>query len=92
MSGETAASAADVAQANFVAREIFGAGRLQAQIAAFDNKIDAGVQTHMRVENRTLVERASRWLLNSRRIAGNTESVVDTFEVVVEKVMVSCPR
>ena len=91
LTGETAASAAEVARANFVAREIFGAGRLQEQIASFDNKIDAGVQTHMRVENRTLVERASRWLLNSRRIAGDTESVVDTFEVVVEKVMGELP-
>ena len=89
--GETAASAAEVARANFVAREIFGGGRLQEQIASFDNKIDAGVQTHMRVENRTLVERASRWLLNSRLIAGDTESVVDTFEVVVEKVMGELP-
>ena len=40
--GETAASAAEVTRANFVAREIFGAGRLQEQIASFDNKIDAG--------------------------------------------------
>ncbi len=91
LTGETSASAAEVARANFVAREIFGAGRLQEQIASFDNKIDAGVQTHMRVENRTLVERASRWLLNSRLIAGDTESVVDTFEVVVEKVMGELP-
>ena len=45
----------------------------------------------MRVENRTLVERASRWLLNSRLIAGDTESVVDTFEVVVEKVTGELP-
>ena len=89
--GETSATPAEVARANFVAREIFGADRLQEQIASFDNKIDAGVQTHMRVENRTLVERASRWLLNSRQIAGDTEAVVDTFEVVVEKVMGELP-
>ena len=89
--GETASSAAEVARAHFVAREIFGGGRLQEQIASFDNKVDAGVQTYMRVENRTLVERASRWLLNSRLIAGDTESVVDTFEVVVEKVTGELP-
>ncbi len=45
----------------------------------------------MRLESRTLVERASRWLLNSRRISEDTESVVDTFEVVVEKVMAELP-
>ena len=32
---------------------------------SFDNQLDADVQTHMRLESRTLVERASRWLLNS---------------------------
>jgi len=45
----------------------------------------------MRLESRTLVERASRWLLNSRRISEDTESVVNAFEVVVEKVMGELP-
>jgi glutamate dehydrogenase len=41
--------------------------------------------------NRTLVERASRWLINSRRIAEDTESAVEAFEVVVERVMAELP-
>ena len=45
----------------------------------------------MRLECRTLVERASRWLLNSRRITEDTDAVVDAFEVVLEKVMVELP-
>ncbi len=91
LAGETNATTAELTKANFVAREIFGAASLQRQISAFDNKLDAEVQTHMRLENRTLVERASRWLLNSRRISEDTESVVNTFEVVVEKVMAELP-
>ncbi|MCW2808070.1 MAG: NAD-glutamate dehydrogenase [Marmoricola sp.] len=91
LAGETSASPAELTRANFVAREIFGAGRLQRQIASFDNQLDATVQTQMRLESRTLVERASRWLLNSRRNDGDTEALVDTFEVVVEKVMVELP-
>jgi glutamate dehydrogenase len=91
LAGETSATTAELTRANFVAREIFGADRLQRQIATFDNQLDAAVQTHMRLENRTLVERASRWLLNSRRMADDTESTVDTFEVVVEKVMAELP-
>jgi glutamate dehydrogenase len=90
LSGETNATTAELTKANFVAREIFGAGSLQRAISAFDNKIDAEVQTHMRLESRTLVERASRWLLNSRT-SDDTESVVNTFEVVVEKVMAELP-
>ncbi len=91
LAGETSATTAELTRANFVAREIFGAGRLQRQIAGYDNQLDAAVQTHMRLENRTLVERASRWLLNSRRSADGAESLVDAFEVVVEKVMGELP-
>ncbi|MCW2762938.1 MAG: NAD-glutamate dehydrogenase [Marmoricola sp.] len=91
LAGETSSTTAELTRANFIAREIFGAGRLQRQIASFDNQLDAAVQTHMRLETRTLVERASRWLLNSRRSAEDTESLVDSFEVVVEKVMAELP-
>lgn len=89
---ETSASTAELAKANFVAREIFGCDRLTRRIASFDNQIDASVQTHMRLESRTLAERASRWLLNARRITEDTEGVVDTFEVIVEKVMAELPH
>ncbi len=91
LAGETNATTAELTKANFVAREIFGGSRLQHDISEFDNELDASVQTHMRLESRTLVERASRWLLNSRRIGEDTESVVETFEVVVEKVMAELP-
>ncbi len=91
LAGETSATTAELTRANFVAREIFGAGRLQSQIASFDNQLDADVQTHMRLEMRTLVERASRWLLNSRRCRRGRRAVVDEFEVVVEKVTAELP-
>jgi glutamate dehydrogenase len=91
LAGETAASAADLTLANFVAREIFGAKGIGREIAALDNQIDAGVQTRMRLEVRTLVERASRWLLNNRRQPLDSEATVEEFEVVVEKVMAELP-
>ncbi len=91
LAGETSASTAELTRANFVAREVFGTGRLHRHIASFDNQIDAKVQTYMRLESRTLVERAARWLLNSRRGSEDTESLVDTFGVVVEKVIAELP-
>jgi glutamate dehydrogenase len=91
LAGETAASASDLTLANFVAREIFGARGLGREIAAFDNQIDAAVQTRMRLELRTLVERASRWLVNNRRQPLDTEATVEEFEVIVEKVMAELP-
>jgi len=91
LSGETAASAGDLTLANFVAREIFGAKAIGREIASFDNQIDAAVQTRMRIEVRTLVERASRWLVNNRRQPLDSEATVEEFEVTVEKVMADLP-
>jgi glutamate dehydrogenase len=91
LSGETAASSAELAMANFLAREIFGAKALGREIASFDNQVDANVQTRMRIEVRTLVERASRWLVNNRRMPLDSEAIVAEFEITVEKVMADLP-
>ncbi|HSE69736.1 MAG TPA: NAD-glutamate dehydrogenase [Nocardioidaceae bacterium] len=92
ISSETSASAAEVTRANFLAQEIFGTRMLQEEIATFDNKIDAGVQTRMRLEMRTLVERASRWLINNRRPPLDSEAVADYFEVTAQQVMAALPE
>ena len=91
LSGETSASAAELTRANFVAREIFGSEALIDAICSFDNQIDAGAQTRMRLEVRTLVERASRWLVNNRRHPMDSEATVDHFGVVAQKVMAELP-
>jgi glutamate dehydrogenase len=41
---------------------------------------------------RTLVERASRWLINNRRPPLDSEAIVDYFEVVTQKVMAALPE
>ncbi len=91
LSSETGADVEQLTRANFLAREIFGADRLQAEICSFDNQIAADLQTRMRLEVRTLVERASRWLLNGRRLEAGSDAVVDAYEVVVEKVVAELP-
>ena len=87
LSGEAGAGTAELTKAHFVAREIYGSDRLRADIAALDHQVDAEVQTRMRLEVRTLVERGARWLLDGRRIEEDTDTLVETYEVVVEKVM-----
>ncbi|HEU4812562.1 MAG TPA: NAD-glutamate dehydrogenase, partial [Nocardioides sp.] len=77
LSEETAAAAPELVRANFVAREIFGSRALIDEINAYDNKIDARTQTRMRLEMRTLVERASRWLIHNRRPPMDSEGTVD---------------
>ena len=75
--GETGASPADLTRANFVAREIFGSLPLRQEIAALDNQVPAERQTRMRIEMRTLVERASRWLVTNRRPPLDSSATVD---------------
>ena len=92
LTSETAASAAEVTRANFLAREIFGSGALLEEIGSYDNQIDAAVQTRMRLETRTLVERASRWLVNNRRPPLDSDSIVDSFEISSQQVMQALPE
>jgi glutamate dehydrogenase len=92
LSQETGASAEELVRANFVAREIFGSRALNDEVNSYDNKIDASVQTRMRLEMRTLVERASRWLINNRRPPIDSDATVDFFGVVAQQVVSALPE
>ncbi len=91
LAGETGASAAELTRANFVAREIFGSLPLRNTLKSLDNKLSAGVQTRMRIEMRTLVERASRWLVSNRRPPLDSQATVDFFAGPVQRVMAELP-
>jgi glutamate dehydrogenase len=67
LSAETGARAADVIRAQIAARAIYGTADLDKAIAALDHRISAQMQTTLRMEVRTLVERATRWMINNRR-------------------------
>ncbi|WP_183098777.1 NAD-glutamate dehydrogenase [Nocardioides pelophilus] len=92
LAGETGASAAELTRANFVAREIFGSLPLREELATYDNKINALLQTRMRVEMRTLVERASRWLVTNRRPPLDSQATVDQFAGPVQATMLDLPE
>ncbi|MCD6640543.1 MAG: NAD-glutamate dehydrogenase, partial [Nocardioides sp.] len=91
LAGETGATAADLTRANFVAREIFGSLPLREEIKALDNQVPAERQTRMRIEMRTLVERASRWLVTNRRPPLDSSATVDFFRDRVQSVMAALP-
>ena len=91
LASETSATPAELTRANFVAREIFGSEALHREISALDNQVDAAVQTRMRIELRTLIERASRWLVLNRRAPIDSEAVVEHFGVVVQQGMAELP-
>ncbi|WP_460792934.1 NAD-glutamate dehydrogenase [Nocardioides maradonensis] len=90
LAAETGADVADLTRANFVAREIYGSLPWRREVAGFDNVLDAGVQTRLRVEMRTLVERASRWLLTNRRGA-DSQQTVDHFSGPVQATLLHLP-
>jgi glutamate dehydrogenase len=92
LAGETGASAAELTRANFVAREIYGSLPLRQELATYDNKIDAAVQTRVRVDMRTLVERASRWLVTNRRPPLDSQATVDLFAEPVQATMLALPE
>ncbi|WP_328582217.1 NAD-glutamate dehydrogenase [Streptomyces sp. NBC_00370] len=74
---ETGASIEEIVRAQTAAREIFGLSGVWDEVEALDNKVDAGVQTRIRLHSRRLVERGTRWLLGNRpqplEIAGTIE-------------------
>lgn len=92
LSEETGASAEELVRANFVAREVFASRALFDEINGHDNGLPADVQTQMRLEMRTLVERASRWLINNRRPPMDSEGVVDFFGVTCQQVVAALPE
>ena len=91
LQGETSAGPAELTRANFVAREIFGSLPFREEIASYDNKLEAAVQTRMRIDMRTLVERASRWLVTNRRPPLDSEGTVEFFRDRVAEVMTQLP-
>jgi len=91
LQGETGVGPAELTRANFVAREIFGSLPYRQELASYDNKLEAAVQTRMRIDMRTLVERASRWLITNRRPPLDSKATVEFFRDRVQAVMTELP-
>jgi glutamate dehydrogenase len=91
LADETGASVADLTRANFVAREIYASLPLRNELSSYDNRLDARVQTSLRIQMRTLVERASRWLVSNRRPPLDSQATVDQFAGPVQATMAALP-
>jgi glutamate dehydrogenase len=76
---ETGTSAATVARAYTVAREVFEMRSFWEQVESLDNIADAQTQIAMLLEGRKLVERASRWLVRNRRSPIDIAATVELF-------------
>lgn len=92
LGGETGVGPAELTHANFVAREIFGSLPLREELHSYDNRLDAAVQTRMRLEMRTLVERATRWLVANRRAPLDSSGTVEQLTGPVQEVVARLPE
>jgi glutamate dehydrogenase len=92
LSQETGSTAEELARAHIVCREVYGAERLIERINELDNLVGASVQTDMRLWVRTLIERATRWMVNNRRPPIDSEATVDHFGTDIETLVHALPE
>ncbi|TDO51423.1 glutamate dehydrogenase [Kribbella sp. VKM Ac-2527] len=91
LSLETGGTVEDVVRANLAASRIFGQPDLLARNADLDNIVDADTQTKMRLETRTLVERATRWLVSNHRPPLDIAELVEFFSPGISKLTTALP-
>ncbi|MEV7996477.1 NAD-glutamate dehydrogenase [Streptomyces sp. NPDC086077] len=89
---ETGASLEEIVRAQTAARAIFRSASVWDGVEALDNKVDATVQTRIRLHSRRLVERGTRWLLNNRPQPLQLAETVDFFAERVEHVWAQLPK
>jgi glutamate dehydrogenase len=91
LSVETGADAAEVLRAQMAARLIVGAEGHDESIRKLDRVVDARVQTRLRMEVRTLVERATRWLITNRRRPTDIDAAVSQLADGFQQVLANLP-
>ncbi|MFH8340233.1 NAD-glutamate dehydrogenase [Streptomyces sp. AM6-12] len=89
---ETGASLEEIVRAQTAARAIFCSAPVWDAVEALDNKVDAAVQTRIRLHSRRLVERGTRWLLNNRPQPLQLAETVEFFAERVEQVWQQLPK
>ncbi|WP_225096143.1 NAD-glutamate dehydrogenase [Streptomyces sp. CoH27] len=89
---ETGASLEEIVRAQTAARAIFSSAPVWDAVEDLDNKVDADVQTRIRLHSRRLVERGTRWLLNNRPQPLQLAETVEFFAERVERVWQELPK
>lgn len=89
---ETGASLEEIVRAQTVARAIFRSATVWDGVESLDNRVEAAVQTRIRLHSRRLVERGTRWLLNNRPQPLQLAETVEFFGDRVELVWSQLPK
>ncbi|MEO8749265.1 MAG: NAD-glutamate dehydrogenase domain-containing protein, partial [Allobranchiibius sp.] len=80
---ETGATAERITRAFVIAREVFDMAGFVGQVEALDNVVTTDTQTRLYLEFRRLIDRAARWLLQSRPAALDIGAEIQRFEPVI---------
>ncbi|MFF4752987.1 NAD-glutamate dehydrogenase [Streptomyces sp. NPDC002514] len=89
---ETGASLEEIVRAQTAARTIFRSALVWDAVEDLDNKVEAAVQTRIRLHSRRLVERGTRWLLNNRPQPLQLAETVEFFAERAGKVWQQLPN
>ncbi|GAA4357822.1 NAD-glutamate dehydrogenase [Angustibacter luteus] len=89
---ETAATPVQVALAYVVAREVFDLHDFVAKVEALDNQVPTRAQTALYLEFRRLMDRAVRWLLQSRPPITDLAAEIERFASVVTPLRPQVPE
>ncbi|CAB4758666.1 unannotated protein [freshwater metagenome] len=82
---ETGASALEVVKAATVAIEVFGIQRMWDDINGQDNLVPSATQDALHLETRRLLDRATRWLIQTRGSDLDVAAQIRRFQPVVEE-------
>ncbi|HEX5017029.1 MAG TPA: NAD-glutamate dehydrogenase, partial [Actinomycetes bacterium] len=79
---ETGATPVEIARAHTVAREVFALDEFWARVAELDNRVPVRAQSGLYLESRRLLDRATRWLLQSRRSLLDVAAEIEHFSEI----------
>ena len=92
MREETGASSPDLTRAYLVARDVFAMPTFWAAVDRLVADVDTDTRTTLLLEGRKLTERATRWLLMSRRAPLDIQGTVDSFAEGLGRIVPQLPR
>ena len=88
---ETGGTTEDLARAHTVASVVYRIPELMAEVSALDNVASAEIQTRMRLEGRTITERATRWLTVNRRPPIDIAWQIEFFKAPIARLLDELP-
>ena len=89
---ETGASPIEAVRAYTVVREVFRLPEFWDAIEALDNQLSTDVQSMLYLESRRLLDRSSRWLVQTRRASIDVTGEVEHFQAAMDELMPLVPQ